>query len=93
MEVNVISPPVQRYAVWFGGSWLGDTVRPPPLPRPRPPARLGGGGLRCHEGQAACFSFFVQPEFYHVAKTKAQYDEYGPSICRHNAAFGSGVAA
>uniref|UniRef100_A0A7S1IS70 Actin-related protein 3 n=1 Tax=Eutreptiella gymnastica TaxID=73025 RepID=A0A7S1IS70_9EUGL len=54
MDVNVISPPVQRYAVWFGGSWLGDT-----------------------------------PEFYNVAKTKAQYDEYGPSICRHNAAFGS----
>eukprot|EP01012_Entosiphon_sulcatum_P026177 TRINITY_DN3157_c0_g1_i1.p1 TRINITY_DN3157_c0_g1~~TRINITY_DN3157_c0_g1_i1.p1 ORF type:complete len:420 (-),score=109.52 TRINITY_DN3157_c0_g1_i1:512-1771(-) len=57
MEVNVIAPPVQRFAVWFGGSWLGDT-----------------------------------PEFHQVAKTKAQYDEYGPSICRHNAAFGSSFA-
>eukprot|EP00906_Rhabdomonas_costata_P026911 RCo038312 len=52
MEVNVIAPPVQRYAVWFGGSWLGDTQ-----------------------------------EFFSLAKTKAQYDEWGPSICRHNAGF------
>eukprot|EP00995_Heteronema_vittatum_P008895 NODE_415_length_1399_cov_341.047407_g305_i0.p1 GENE.NODE_415_length_1399_cov_341.047407_g305_i0~~NODE_415_length_1399_cov_341.047407_g305_i0.p1 ORF type:complete len:418 (+),score=145.94 NODE_415_length_1399_cov_341.047407_g305_i0:67-1320(+) len=54
LPVNVITSPVQRYAVWFGGSWLADT-----------------------------------PEFYQVAKTRAQYEEYGPSICRHNAAFGS----
>eukprot|EP00698_Gefionella_okellyi_P019903 TRINITY_DN6173_c0_g2_i1.p1 TRINITY_DN6173_c0_g2~~TRINITY_DN6173_c0_g2_i1.p1 ORF type:complete len:420 (-),score=69.08 TRINITY_DN6173_c0_g2_i1:30-1289(-) len=27
------------------------------------------------------------PQFVH---TKAQYEEYGPSICRHNAVFGSG---
>jgi len=57
MEVNVIAPPVQRYAAWFGGSWLGET-----------------------------------PQFYSVAKTKAQYEEYGPSICRQNAAFTSGLA-
>eukprot|EP00993_Chasmostoma_nieuportense_P000911 NODE_1837_length_1362_cov_28.191903_g1745_i0.p1 GENE.NODE_1837_length_1362_cov_28.191903_g1745_i0~~NODE_1837_length_1362_cov_28.191903_g1745_i0.p1 ORF type:complete len:418 (+),score=101.16 NODE_1837_length_1362_cov_28.191903_g1745_i0:51-1304(+) len=57
IPVNVIWPPVQRYAVWFGGSWLGDT-----------------------------------PEFQNVVKTKAQYDECGPSICRHNAAFASGFA-
>ena len=30
-----------------------------------------------------------QPEFYQVCHTKAQYDEYGPSICRHNPVFGT----
>lgn len=29
------------------------------------------------------------PEFYQVCHTKAQYEEYGPSICRHNAVFGA----
>jgi len=29
------------------------------------------------------------PEFYNVCHTKAQYDEYGPSICRHNPVFGA----
>jgi len=29
------------------------------------------------------------PEFYQVSHTKAQYDEYGPSICRHNPVFGT----
>jgi len=29
------------------------------------------------------------PEFYQVCHTKAQYDEYGPSICRHNPVFGA----
>lgn len=28
------------------------------------------------------------PEFYNVCHTKAQYDEFGPSICRHNPVFG-----
>mmetsp|Transcript_25429 Transcript_25429/g.58837 ORF Transcript_25429/g.58837 Transcript_25429/m.58837 type:complete len:94 (+) Transcript_25429:291-572(+) len=27
------------------------------------------------------------PEFYKVAHTRAQYEEYGPSICRHNPVF------
>lgn len=27
------------------------------------------------------------PEFYQTCHTKAQYDEYGPSICRHNPVF------
>jgi actin-related protein 3 len=30
------------------------------------------------------------PEFYRVCHTKAQYDEYGPSIARHNAVFSTG---
>jgi actin-related protein 3 len=29
------------------------------------------------------------PEFYNVCHTKAQYDEIGPSICRHNPVFGA----
>ncbi|XP_022669831.1 actin-related protein 3-like isoform X1 [Varroa destructor] len=29
------------------------------------------------------------PEFYPVCHTKAQYEEHGPSICRHNAVFGT----
>lgn len=29
------------------------------------------------------------PDFYKVSHTKAQYDEYGPSICRHNPVFGT----
>jgi actin-related protein 3 len=29
------------------------------------------------------------PEFYKVCHTKAQYDEEGPSICRHNPVFGA----
>lgn len=29
------------------------------------------------------------PEFYNVCHTKQQYDEYGPSICRHNPVFGA----
>jgi actin-related protein 3 len=28
-------------------------------------------------------------EFYNVCHTKAQYEEFGPSICRHNPAFGA----
>jgi len=29
------------------------------------------------------------PEFYQVCHTKQQYDEYGPSIARHNPVFGT----
>jgi len=29
------------------------------------------------------------PEFYNVCHTRAQYDEIGPSICRHNPVFGA----
>jgi len=52
LDVNVLSHPMQRYAVWFGGSMLAST-----------------------------------PEFYRVCHTKAQYDEVGPSIARHNPVF------
>ena len=52
MECNVISHPMQRFAVWFGGSMLAST-----------------------------------PEFYRVCHTKAQYEEEGPRIARHNPVF------
>jgi len=52
MEVNVVSHPMQRFAVWFGGSMLSSTQ-----------------------------------EFYRVCHTKAQYDEEGPRIARHNPVF------
>lgn len=29
------------------------------------------------------------PNFYAAAHTKQKYDEYGPSICRHNPVFGA----
>lgn len=29
------------------------------------------------------------PDFYQVCHTKADYDEHGPSICRHNPVFGA----
>lgn len=35
-----------------------------------------------------CLFFFPQPEFYQVCHTKKDYEEIGPSICRHNPVFG-----
>ncbi|CAH1417266.1 unnamed protein product [Lactuca virosa] len=52
VEVNVVSHPIQRYAVWFGGSVLAST-----------------------------------PEFFTACHTKAEYEEYGASICRTNPVF------
>nr|XP_009774852.1 PREDICTED: actin-related protein 3 isoform X3 [Nicotiana sylvestris] len=52
VEVNVVSHPIQRYAVWFGGSVLAST-----------------------------------PEFFAACHTKAEYEEYGASICRTNPVF------
>ena len=56
LDVNVISHPMQRFAVWFGGSMLAST-----------------------------------PEFYRVCHTKAQYDEEGPRIARHNPVFSASM--
>ncbi|KAK8636735.1 hypothetical protein V6N13_124473 [Hibiscus sabdariffa] len=52
VEVNVVSHPIQRFAVWFGGSVLAST-----------------------------------PEFFSASHTKAEYEEYGASICRTNPVF------
>ena len=56
LDVNVIRHPMQRFAVWFGGSMLAST-----------------------------------PEFYRVCHTKAQYDEEGPRIARHNPVFSASM--
>jgi len=54
VEVNVVTHPFQRFAVWFGGSMLAS-----------------------------------QPEFLAYFHTKAQYQEEGPRIARHNPVFQS----
>lgn len=76
VDVKVISHHMQRFAVWFGGSMLASTVP-----------------LTLIRAVLASFSSYVvdvvQPEFYKVCHTKQQYDEVGPSICRHNPVFGA----
>jgi len=54
VEVNVITHPFQRFAVWFGGSMLASL-----------------------------------PEFLTFFHTKAEYQEQGPRIARHNPVFNS----
>eukprot|EP00106_Octopus_bimaculoides_P004319 XP_014771761.1 PREDICTED: actin-related protein 3-like [Octopus bimaculoides] len=64
---------------------------------------LGGGRLKPKPIECQVISHHMQryavwfggsmlastPEFYQVCHTKADYDEHGPSICRHNPVFGS----
>ena len=52
LKVEVVNHDMQRYAVWFGGSFLSS-----------------------------------MPEFHTFCHTKAQYEEEGPRIARHNAVF------
>lgn len=54
IDVNVVTHPFQRFAVWFGGSMLAS-----------------------------------QPEFASFFHTRAEYDEQGPRIARHNPVFNS----
>ena len=69
----MITHHMQRYAVWFGGSMLASTV----------------SFFLFFTFLHFLFSFCrLQPEFYQVCHTKADYDEHGPSICRHNPVFG-----
>jgi len=58
VDVNVISHPFQRFAVWLGGSILAGDDR---------------------------------AEFNHVVHTRADYEEIGPSIVRHNNPVFSGI--
>ena len=81
IDVNVISHHMQRYAVWFGGSMLASTVRVSMVMR-----------LCCcyccnHRRSLLC----LQPEFYRVCHTKAQYDEEGPRIARHSPVFSASL--
>jgi actin-related protein 3 len=77
MDVNVVSHQMQRYAVWFGGSMLADTV--------------SHAIFLCSVLFCSLKNSHLQPEFYQVCHTKAQYDEVGPSICRHNPVFGGSI--
>ncbi|KAJ4462688.1 putative Actin-related protein 3 [Paratrimastix pyriformis] len=54
IEVNVLAHPLQKFAVWSGGSILAN-----------------------------------QEQFVRMCHTKEQYDEVGPSLCRHNLTFTS----
>jgi len=54
LDVNVVTHPFQRFAVWFGGSMLAS-----------------------------------QPEFLRYFHTRAEYNEQGPRIARHNPVFAS----
>lgn len=75
MEVQVVSHHMQRYAVWFGGSMLASTVTTS--------TRVGVPPVRVLT--VVCC---LQPEFLQVCHSKKDYDEIGPSICRHNPVFG-----
>lgn len=75
IDVNVISHPMQRFAVWFGGSMLASTVRP------------SFQSDFYDIFSFSLFNFLLQPEFYRVCHTKAQYDEEGPRIARHSPVF------
>jgi actin-related protein 3 len=56
VQAHVVSHPMQRYAVWCGGSVLASL-----------------------------------PQFAGMCCTRAEYEEHGPSICRHNAVFRDGM--
>lgn len=56
IEVKVHQNMVQRFAVFFGGSVLGQNER-----------------------------------FPHICHSKADYEEYGPSICRSNPIFAANL--
>ena len=92
IDVQVITHNMQRYAVWFGGSMLASTVRlhyvvwvkfssDKPLTVKASLMYSTSFSSPCH-----CLS---QPEFFSVCHTKKDYDEHGPSICRHNPVFGA----
>ena len=76
IECNVISHHMQRFAVWFGGSMLSSTVR-----------RTRRRGVLCGRVSPPTRAVSAQGEFFRVCHTKAQYDEEGPRIARHNAVF------
>jgi len=65
--------------------------------------KLSGGRIKAKALEVAVITHHMQryavwfggsmlastPEFYNVCHTKQQYDEHGPSICRHNPVFGA----
>jgi actin-related protein 3 len=97
IDVNVIGHQMQRYAVWFGGSMLSmDTVCSILLCIPS--CDTVSSVFTCSQGYAHFFfpsdvAYFVfvlfvwQGSFMKVCHTRAQYEEEGPRIARHNAVF------
>jgi hypothetical protein len=57
--------------------------------------RCSGAFRNCHSLTASVlllsFALSVQPEFYRVCHTKAQYDEEGPRIARHSPVFSASM--
>ncbi|XP_057405947.1 actin-related protein 3B isoform X5 [Balaenoptera acutorostrata] len=49
---------------------------------------FGGSMLASTSVHAPSAGCLVQPEFFQVCHTKKDYEEYGPTICRHNPVFG-----
>ena len=95
IEVNVVTHDMQRYAVWFGGAMLANTVRT--TTSASHSAYTGSE----HATRRVCIVHVCivlfsslrspQPEFYRVCHTRADYEEKGPAIARHNAVFGSSI--
>lgn len=80
IEVNVVSHKKQRYAVWFGGSLLADTVCE---------RTVGEVSFDLHDLLKLFVCPLLQAEFHTYCHTKAQYEEHGPSIARFNKVFAS----
>ena len=91
---QVITHQMQRYAVWFGGSMLAST----------PEFYQVSFSANVTSVVSICVWVFLSARFLliydlnlpcpscphrQVCHTKADYDEYGASICRHNPVFGT----
>jgi hypothetical protein len=121
VDVNVVGHPMQRFAVWFGGSLLASTPDFYNVLLPLPPAvliicksfaaiplyttyRLMLPILKQNWITLEVFTFFVGCSTYYgiqqmvpltlsnliimqACHTKAEYEEYGSSICRLNPVF------
>ncbi|MEQ2171154.1 Actin- protein 3 [Goodea atripinnis] len=100
IDVQVVTHHMQRYAVWFGGSMLASTVSSPNTSSTcayysvtAEPSLLlfltVSETVWVQLGPLPASSCsLVSPEFYQVCHTKKDYEEIGPSICRHNPVFG-----
>ena len=92
IDVNVVSHPMQRYAVWFGGSMLASTVSVVVVYVHK---QAQSHNTFIHSSSfhhvLTDIYFISQPEFYRVCHTKAQYEEEGPRIARHSPVFSASM--
>lgn len=91
IDVNVVSHPMQRYAVWFGGSMLASTVRLIQLVNLLFNLSIQPFNHLTNSLQIDLTLLHLQPEFYRVCHTKAQYEEEGPRIARHSPVFSASM--